>query len=221
MEQFAYNLKLKIKKIIGIPTSIGVARTKLLAKLFSDLNKPFGEYVGVDGNCLDTLFQSLPIDDLCFIGDARNERLNNYMKTIYDFKYADQNLVKKLLGIDGVRLWMEVNGWDVLKFSHEGKPKSIMRTRSFHPDFTNDKQRLRMHLIYNLERAYAELHKRGLSAKSIRVRLRDQNFRSHSQQVDLAHPIGDRDQIILHIKKLFEAGYKKGIMYRTTGVIFG
>lgn len=143
------------------------------------------------------------------------------MKTIYDFKYADQNLIKKLLGVDGVRLWMEVNGRDIMHFSHEGKPKSIMRTKSFHPDFTNDKQWLRMHLMYNLERAYAELYKRGLSAKSIRVRLRDQDFRSHSQQADLDHPICDRDQIIIHIKKLFEKGYKLGVMYRTTGVIFG
>jgi len=204
LEQFAYFLKLKIKKAIGIPTSIGVARTKLQAKLFCDLNKPFGEYVGIDDDIVDPLLKTLALDELCFIGHARSHTLGRYMNNLYDFKYADQNFIKKLMGVDGLKLRMELNNRDILKFAHEGKPKSIMRTRSFHPDFTNDRQRLRMHLMYNLERAHIELSKRGLSVKTIRVRLRDQGFRSHSQEIQLTHAIGDRDQIMKHIQILFE-----------------
>jgi nucleotidyltransferase/DNA polymerase involved in DNA repair len=66
-EKFAYYLKLKIKKEIGIPTSIGVGRSKIIAKLLSDINKPFGQCEGIDENTRRRLFATLPVSEVCFI----------------------------------------------------------------------------------------------------------------------------------------------------------
>ena len=60
-EKFAYYLKLKIKKEVGIPVSIGVGRSKIIAKLLSDYNKPFGQCSGVESQTLQRIYTELPV----------------------------------------------------------------------------------------------------------------------------------------------------------------
>ena len=66
-EKFAYRLKRKIKKEIGIPVSIGVAKTKLLAKLFSDVNKPYGQFAGMNDEQVDEVLKRLDMRKVCFV----------------------------------------------------------------------------------------------------------------------------------------------------------
>ncbi len=138
-EKFAYYLKLKIKKEIGIPVSIWVARTKLLAKLFSDTNKPFWEFVALEESLVDSILEKLDMHEVCFLGDARTDKLKWYgMRTAYDVKHADHNKIKKLLWVDGLKIRMELNERDVMTFASPLIPKNITRSRSFHPNFTSN-----------------------------------------------------------------------------------
>ena len=220
-EKFAYYLKLKIKKEIGIPTSIWVARTKLLAKLFSDINKSFGEYAWLDDDMNDALFKTLDVDEICFIWEARSEHLrSHWYTTVYDFKYADHNFVKKLLGMDGLKVRMELHNYNILSFANTQKPKNITRSRSFHPEFTKDKELLWCHLLHNVDKAYSEMIKWKLATRYVRVRLKDKDFLSHSQDMRLDHYTNDKATLLRHIKTLFDQWYKSWIWYRTTGIVF-
>lgn len=40
--QYAHYLQNDIKQKIGIPVSIGIANTRIKAKIFSDIHKPYG-----------------------------------------------------------------------------------------------------------------------------------------------------------------------------------
>ena len=95
---FARKLKHTIKHRIGIPVSIGVARTKLLAKLFSDQNKPYGEFVALEQHIVDDVLAKTDIHDICFIGDARTNKLKGYaISSALDLKQSDPRRIKKLL----------------------------------------------------------------------------------------------------------------------------
>ena len=219
-EKFAYYLKLKIKKEIGIPVSIGVARTKLLAKLFSDINKPFWEFVALEESEVDSILEKLDMHEVCFLGDARTDKLKWYgMRTAYDVKHADYNKIKKLLWADGLKIRMELNGLDVMTFASPLIPKNITRSRSFHPNFTSNKELLRAHLMMNFEKAYNLMLSHRLSTRYIKVRLRDKEFQSHSQDILLPHYCNEKKELLKHIEQLFTVWFKPRIKYRTTGII--
>lgn len=221
-EKFAYYLKLKIKKEIGIPVSIWVARTKLLAKLFSDINKPYWEFAALEDEEVDKVLYNLDMNEVCFIWEARTDKLRLYgMKTAYDVKHSEYNRIKKLLGMDGLKIWMELNGRDVITFASPLRPKNITRSRSFHPNFTSNREWLWSHLMMNFEKAYSQMLSHHLSTRYIRVRLRDKAFQSHSQEILLPHYVNDKKELLSHIEKLFNNWYKPFIKYRTTGIIFG
>ena len=221
-EKFANRLKRKIKKEIGIPVSIGVAKTKLLAKLFSDVNKPYGQFAGLEEDEVDEVLKKLDMEKVCFLGHARSFKLKGHgMSTAYDVKSVEQHKIKKLLWADGLKIRMELNGWDVMSFAHKVVPKSITRSRSFHPHFTSDKELLRSHLMSNFEKAYAQMLSHKLSTKYIKVKLRDVDFRSHSQEMNIDNYCNDKKELLRYIQILFDEGYKSSIKYRTTGVVFG
>jgi DNA polymerase IV len=98
-EKFAYYLKLKIKKEIGIPVSIGVGRSKIIAKLLSDYNKPYGQCSGVEPQTLQRIYKELSISEVCYIGTASSEKLSSYCKNIEQFARMDYKTVRKLLGL--------------------------------------------------------------------------------------------------------------------------
>ena len=43
--EFAETIKKEIYHDIGIPVSVGISNTRIRAKMFGDLNKPFGSFV--------------------------------------------------------------------------------------------------------------------------------------------------------------------------------
>jgi len=56
-EDLAEELIIMIKKHIGIPISIGIAPTKLLAKIFANVYKPMGSCVALEHGQIDILLQ--------------------------------------------------------------------------------------------------------------------------------------------------------------------
>src|SRR5919197_4635204 len=66
-EEIARRLKQRVRKEIGLPVSIGVARTKHLAKVASAVAKPNGLIV-VPPECEDEFLHPLPVERLWGVG---------------------------------------------------------------------------------------------------------------------------------------------------------
>jgi nucleotidyltransferase/DNA polymerase involved in DNA repair len=216
-ERFAFYLKHKIKRSIWIPVSIGVARTKLLAKLFSDINKPFWHFIWTDDFVVDEVLKTHDVDEVCFIGDARAARLA--IPDALTFKQMDHRLVKNKLGMDWLKVWMELNWRDIMTFETK-KPKNIVRTRSFHPHFTSDKDIVRNHVVNNLQKAYTEMRKHDLATNRVWISFRDKNYRRYWKDVFLQYATTSLKDITEVVKKLFSECFYQWIMYRTTWVYF-
>ncbi len=128
---FANRLKDKIKKDLELPISIGIAKTKWIAKLGTNAAKPFGIKL-IKPDEVDEFIKNIPIKAFPGIGKSYQEKLNRY--GIH--KLGDIKQRKKLFyrwGKMGFQLYNRVCGTDNEKISLAQSKKSIGLGRTFDP----------------------------------------------------------------------------------------
>lgn len=74
----------KIFKRTGIPVTFGVAPTRLLAKTFAKLRKPYGVYVGLEESTILSTLKDLAITKTPFIGERMASKVPEY-RTMLEF----------------------------------------------------------------------------------------------------------------------------------------
>ena len=77
-QQLAEVLRDAILREVGVPVTVGIARTKTLAKLISDSAKPFGAKAILDPGAERKLLAQLPVTEVSGIGERRAGRLAPY-----------------------------------------------------------------------------------------------------------------------------------------------
>jgi len=136
---FARRIKHTVERDTGIPVSVGVAKTKTLAKVANKIAKK--NKVHTDGvvfldneKSIDLALKSFPIKDIWGIGSASASKLKLLgINTAYEFAhYKNEKLILKLLTKTGLMIKHELLGIECHKFgsSHE-KKNEIMCSRSF------------------------------------------------------------------------------------------
>src|SRR5438552_12640697 len=105
----------RLWETVRVPVTVGIARTKTLAKLISDTAKPFGALAVLDPDAERAMLGRTPVTDICGIAAARAARLAAHgMMTALDMALADRKFIRKLLTIVGEALWYELNGDPVI-----------------------------------------------------------------------------------------------------------
>lgn len=216
--KIAKMLQQDIRKKIGISVSIWLWPTRLLAKIFADINKPYGTYIALNDENIDTTLGGLPLADIPFIGTKTQAKLEHRCTSALDFKQLPYSYVKQLLGVSWLRIWFELNSINANSFEHKEYPQGISRTRSINPYFTNDKEQVRAHLMNNIDKALEHLHDVGMEAKSIRLSFRDQWFKRFGVEDVFVSPTHRYDHIILKARAMFEKLQFGSYKYRTTGI---
>lgn len=115
VEAFGLDLKAEILQKIGIPVSVGIANTRIKSKMFSDIHKPFGLWIGLDDDREAELFATLPVRAVPFIGRATESRLGQSIRTVEDFRRMGFFELDRLIGKNATTLWLETHGVDVWK----------------------------------------------------------------------------------------------------------
>lgn len=111
-EKIADEIRNRIKNELGITVSIGVSFNKVFAKLGSDMKKPDAITI-IRREDFKRKVWPLSIDEMINIGRKTTEKLNKLnIFTLGDLANSDVNIVKGLLGINGVKLWKYANGLD-------------------------------------------------------------------------------------------------------------
>lgn len=67
LEKYIKNMQQEILQKIGIPVSIGVSNTRLRAKIFSKINKPFGNYISLESTEIYRKFEKMSFREIPFI----------------------------------------------------------------------------------------------------------------------------------------------------------
>ena len=169
-QELAVALRDRIWERVRVPVTVGIARTRTLAKLISDSAKPFGAWAVLDPEAEAKLLADRPVTEITGIAGRRAARLAPWgIRTCLDLARADRRLVRALLTASGEALWWELNG-DPVQPIHPQRPlhKALSRGGSF-GEATSDPVVLYAWLVRNLERLIEELEFHAVCAGRLTV----------------------------------------------------
>lgn len=138
-EEHAMKTRAVTKQWTGIPVSIGIGETKVLAKAANRLAKIHRRERGVlhlTAANREKWLEQLPIDKVWGIGRAHSARLlARGIKTALDFALHDKGEVRKTMGVVGERMVWELQGVSCLGLEEiQPNKKQIICAKSFgHP----------------------------------------------------------------------------------------
>ena len=158
---------------MGIPVTVGIARTRTLAKLISDAAKPHGALAVMGKEAEDAYLADKPVTEITGIAGRRAARLAPWgIASCLDLARADRRLVRKLLTASGETLWWELNG-EPVQAIHSKRPahKALSRGGSF-GESTAEPVVLYAWLVRNLERLIEELRFHQVAAGRLTVVVR-------------------------------------------------
>lgn len=217
--QIAQRIKKEITEELGLSVSIGLAPTKVLAKVASKWVKPNGLTV-IDPASIFDFLENTSIEKIWGIGPRTSELLRRKgIATAGDFARKDLSWLQAHLSKPYLTIWQELNGTSVVPIDPEKKTtySSMQRTRSFHPS-TNDATFLISQLSKHIEDVCAKARHFKLVPKKVSFFLKTKDFVYANTTVTLASPTNAPEIIMSLALKEFPKIYAKRTLYRTTGV---
>lgn len=219
-ELYFQNIMDTLKEEIGLKCSIGVAPTKFLAKMASDMKKPMGITLIYRKNLRETLYP-LPIESFFGIGRKTSAKLNEMgIKRIGDLKEridSDDERIKKLFGKSYANIKAEINGYgDDVVDPTPYNPKSLGHSETFSYD-TNDEciiENKIKELSFEVSEGIKRDKKKG---KTVVLTVKDTDFKNHNKSISLSEGFDDGDEISSIAIKLYEQNYL-GMLIRLVGV---
>jgi DNA polymerase-4 len=215
-EAIARAIKSAILDEVGLTASVGVATTKLVAKIASDLRKPDGLVVVAPGE--EAAFLApLPISRLWGVGDKTAAVLADYrVRTIGDLAALPPDVVRRRFGKHGSSLVERARGIDPDPI-HEGDPaRSVGHEHTFDVD-TSDPEVIERTLLAMADGVAGRLRSAGVRASTIAVKIRDSSFRTITRQRTLAEPTDLTEPIYRAAVELARPEVR-GIRVRLVGV---
>jgi DNA polymerase-4 len=215
-ESIARQIRATTREEVGLTASVGVAATKLVAKIASDLRKPDGLVVVPPGT--ETAFLApLPIGRLWGVGEKTATALAEYgVRTIGDLANLPPDLLVRRFGKHGASLVSRARGIDDDPV-HQGDPaKSVGHEHTFDVD-TSDPEVIERTLLAMAEGVSGRLRSAGVRASTIAVKIRDTSFRTFTRQRTLPEPTDLTEPIFRAALELARPEVR-GIRVRLLGV---
>jgi DNA polymerase IV len=177
-EQIAASIRQRVRAEIGLPVSVGVARTKHLAKVASRVAKPDGMVV-VDPRCETTFLAPLPVGLIWGVGPVTEARLAGQgIRTIGDLARVDSPILEQLLGMaTGSKLYALAANIDPRAIVTGRRAKSIGAQAALGAKPATPGP-LRETLGYLCDRVGARARGSGQAARTVTVRVRFTGLRS-------------------------------------------
>ena len=193
VKQTAIEIKRRINSELGITASIGIASSKVVAKVASDLYKPDGLVEVLPGG-ESSFLAPLPVASLPCVGSKTEVVLKRMgIKTIGDLGRLPLSLLKQSFGVHGEVMYRYANGIDCRKLALHSSCKSISRETTFNED-TSDRIFLNAVLHHLGERVGASLRLKHKYAKCITIKVRYADFESITRSRTLRDAVNtDRD----------------------------
>jgi DNA polymerase IV len=190
LRRFGEQMKADVRASVGLTVSIGIAGSKSVAKIASDLEKPDGLVVVSPGTEREFL-APLPAGRLWGVGPRGEERLRRLgVTTIGELAGVDVRLLSNMFGRWGALLHDLANGVDERPVQPSREPKSVAREVTF-PEDVESETALR-EALEELAGGVAErLQRRGLRGRTVTLKLRLADFTTLTRQRTLPYPIDD------------------------------
>jgi DNA polymerase-4 len=190
----AQALKKRVKDELSIIVSVGIAGSKIVAKIASDYSKPDG-LIEVPPKGEAEFLSPLPIRCIPGIGEKTEPVLKKMgIDTIGKLAKIPADSLKRALGNYGEHLHFLALGQDDNPVESRGEAKSISRETTFSEDI-GDRTALEATLRYLSERVGRSLRQSSKLARCVSIKLRYSDFSTITRNHTLAQE-GDVDDII-------------------------
>jgi len=231
-ERIARGLQARIRDELHLPSSIGIASNKLIAKIGTEVGKalalkrikaqglteppnavtviPYGEEAA--------FLSPLPADMLWGVGPKTSKRLSELgIHTIGDIAGWPESELVRLFGENGRDLSRHAKGIDKRPVVTEHETKSVSQEVTFSVDVRDDKV-LEKRIREQAARVASQLRKQELAGSTIKLKIRWPDFTTLTRQTTLGHRTDQEDEIAKTALKLMEGVRKPNQAVRLIGV---
>ena len=201
--QMAERMRLAIREAVDLPASVGVAATKFVAKVASDVNKPNGIAVCPAGQEREFL-APLKIERLWGVGPKSAERLRAAgLATIGDVAQAPAEWLVRHFGRLGEHVHRLSCGLDTRDVHSEHERKSVGAERTFEVDIQGT-QAVRARLLPLADEVASTLRRKGLRAQGVRLKIKYADFRSTTRDLHLDEPTQEARDLLAGLDLLLQ-----------------
>lgn len=233
---YGQTIRRSTRRYLGLPTSVGIGKTKTLAKLANHLAKKRPQYGGVfdwqacEPLVEDCLMAQIDVGEIWGVGRRLRVQLRALaIQTCRDLKYAQASLIRQRFGVVLERTVAELNGLACLALedtqtNQEKRKQQIISSKSFGQPITTLTDLSAAVLSYTA-RAAEKLRQQDSVCSHIVVFIQTNPFSSQQKQYanSLTLPLivasNDTRRLaqlaVLGIEKIYRAGYR----YKKAGVI--
>jgi DNA polymerase IV (DinB-like DNA polymerase) len=216
-EVLAKEIKREIHEREGLTCSIGVGPNKLVAKIASDYRKPDGLTI-VREEEAENFLAPLPVRKLLWVGRKTEQKLRAMgITTIGDLAHYDPTALAEVFGVMGTQMFLMAHGVDKSEVEERGEIKSISRETTFEEDTSNFE-----FVLANLDKLSEEVYKdvlnRNLYFKTVTVKVRYENFETHTHSKTLPLITNSLEELKKTLKELLQTYLKPNRKIRLIGV---
>jgi DNA polymerase-4 len=219
-ETLARGLKERVRNSLGLTCSIGIAPTKIMAKLASSVFKPDGLTI-LNNADVESVLYPLPVEKMWGIGPVAAQALNKAgIQTIGDLARFDLRKLKRMLGQNGEVMGRIARGDEqspVLSPEDQPDEKSIGHERTF-PHDSADPDYLHATLFYLADLVSRRMRRNGFRGRTITIRIRESDFTTITRRTTLRAATDCLAVIYKHSAELFDAHWRSGVKLRLLGI---
>ena len=226
-EELAKEIRNRILKWTGIPTSVGISNTKTLSKVANHIAKKNNTGVMyLDPKYSDEYLKKFEIQDIWGVGRQLTKFfIKNNILTAFDLKNVSNTWIKKSTNVLSAKTVMELRGIsciDLIPYSE--KRKSCCVSRSFGRKVSNLEE-LKEAVTAHALNATEKIRTDEQITRSITVFIRtspfnkDKRYYSNSHTIELPIDTNNSLEIVKYALEALDKIYKPGYLYQKAGII--
>ena len=226
--KYGKEIRERILKDVGIPTTVGIAYTKTLTKIATKIGKKNIEYGGVlsllNEKDDDMYLEMVDVEDIWGVGRQYSKWLREMgIDNAKDLKYANRQVIRHHMTVQGLRTVLELNGIDCIPLdSRRVLKKSITSSKSFGIK-TDSLEDIKKALAIDVARAGEKLREQNCVTGMVNVFLLSNPFKipfySNMVSIKLPFMVSDTPNLIKYSLIGLERIFKRGYIYKKCGVV--
>ena len=174
-ETIAKTIKKTVREMTGLTISAGIAPSKFIAKIASDVNKPDGLTL-VRPEDIRSFLDPLPIEKMWGVGKKTQRRFHDLgIQTIQDLRRFSPMVLEKNFGRQGMKMRQLAQGIDEREVVPINDAKSVGNERTFSQDI-RDTERAKKEILALAEKVARRLRRKGVVGSTITLKVKYSDF---------------------------------------------
>ncbi len=224
-------MKESVETLTGIPVSVGVGETKSLAKAANKLAKKLpgaGGVVNLAGSPgLDQALDQVPIGDVWGVGWAYEEFFKGQgVTTALGFKRMAPPVIKKRMGVMGLRILMELNGVSCLPLEMVPPPKKMIGSSKGFGFLVEDKRYMKEAMTAFITRTAEKVREQKQAVASMMMWVATDPYKEREPQYQnsttftLPEPTSYTPTLVRIGNRGIDQLYRPGFRYKRVGMLY-